>query len=87
MTLLVRTAAGRSTHFSFICALVSLLNFALRSSSQTFDIAGPDEYTYREIVEYVFEQIKTPYPEVRRPMPYRDRIDTLLYARAYPYGF
>jgi hypothetical protein len=28
--------------------------------------AGPEEYTHREVVEYVFEQIRTEEPEVRR---------------------
>ena len=31
---------------------------------QTYDLAGPEEYTHREVVEYVFESIRTPYPEV-----------------------
>jgi hypothetical protein len=31
---------------------------------QTYDLAGPEEYTYREIVEYVFETIRAARPEV-----------------------
>ena len=31
---------------------------------QTYDLAGPDEYTYREVVEYVFETIRASRPEV-----------------------
>jgi len=32
--------------------------------SQTYDLAGPDEYTIREVVEYVFEAIRAETPEV-----------------------
>jgi NADH dehydrogenase (ubiquinone) 1 alpha subcomplex subunit 9 len=31
---------------------------------QTYDLAGPEEYTYREIAEYVFEMIRATRPEV-----------------------
>lgn len=36
---------------------------------QTYDLAGPEEYTYREIVEYVFEQIRADNPEVANISP------------------
>jgi NADH dehydrogenase (ubiquinone) 1 alpha subcomplex subunit 9 len=36
---------------------------------QTYDLAGPEEYTYREIVEYVFEQIRAAEPEVTNISP------------------
>ena len=32
--------------------------------SQTYDLAGPDEYTLREVCEYVFEAIRAETPEV-----------------------
>jgi NADH dehydrogenase (ubiquinone) 1 alpha subcomplex subunit 9 len=31
---------------------------------QTYDLAGPEVYTHREVVEYVFEQIQAEAPEV-----------------------
>ena len=40
----------RSCAYVYSCAILS---------------SGPEEYTYREVVEYVFESIRTPYPEVR----------------------
>lgn len=36
---------------------------------QTYDLAGPEEYTYREVVEYVFEQIRAERPEVANVTP------------------
>ena len=36
---------------------------------QTYDLAGPDEYTYREVVEYVFESIRADRPEVANVSP------------------
>jgi nucleoside-diphosphate-sugar epimerase len=36
---------------------------------QTYDLAGPEEYTYREVVEYVFEQIRAEKPEVANISP------------------
>lgn len=36
---------------------------------QTYDLAGPDEYTYREVVEYVFESIRADKPEVANVSP------------------
>ena len=37
--------------------------------SQTYDLAGPDEYTVREVVEYVFESIRANRPEVADVTP------------------
>jgi uncharacterized protein YbjT (DUF2867 family) len=37
--------------------------------AQTYDLAGPDEYTMREIVEYVFESIRADTPEVMNVSP------------------
>ena len=31
---------------------------------QTYDLAGPEEYTHREVVEYVFDTIRAGRPEV-----------------------
>ena len=36
---------------------------------QTYDLAGPEEYTYREVVEYVFESIRADQPEVASLSP------------------
>ena len=36
---------------------------------QTYDLAGPEEYTYREVVEYVFESIRADRPEVASVSP------------------
>jgi hypothetical protein len=36
---------------------------------QTYDLAGPEEYTYREIVEYVFETTRATRPEVANLSP------------------
>jgi uncharacterized protein YbjT (DUF2867 family) len=36
---------------------------------QTYDLAGPEEYTYREVVEYVFESIRADNPEVLNVSP------------------
>jgi NADH dehydrogenase len=36
---------------------------------QTYDLAGPEEYTYREIIEYVFETIRATRPEVLNLSP------------------
>ena len=36
---------------------------------QTYDLAGPEEYTYREVVEYVFESIRADRPEVANVSP------------------
>ena len=36
---------------------------------QTYDLAGPEEYTYREIIEYVFETIRATRPEVLNLTP------------------
>lgn len=36
---------------------------------QTYDFAGPEEYTHREIVEYVFETIRATRPEVMNISP------------------
>jgi NADH dehydrogenase (ubiquinone) 1 alpha subcomplex subunit 9 len=36
---------------------------------QTYDLAGPEEYTYREVVEYVFETIRAVNPEVANLSP------------------
>ena len=37
--------------------------------AQTYDLAGPEEYTHREIVEYVFETIRATRPEVANLSP------------------
>ena len=36
---------------------------------QTYDLAGPEEYTYREVVEYVFESMRADKPEVANISP------------------
>ena len=36
---------------------------------QTYDLAGPEEYTWREVVEYVFETIRADRPEVVNVTP------------------
>lgn len=36
---------------------------------QTYDLAGPEEYTYREIVEYIFETIRAVHPDVANLAP------------------
>jgi uncharacterized protein YbjT (DUF2867 family) len=36
---------------------------------QTYDLAGPEEYRYREVVEYVFETIRATRPEVANISP------------------
>jgi NADH dehydrogenase (ubiquinone) 1 alpha subcomplex subunit 9 len=36
---------------------------------QTYDLAGPEEYTYREVVEYVFESVRADRPEVANVSP------------------
>lgn len=36
---------------------------------QTYDLAGPEEYTYREVVEYVFESMRALQPEVANVSP------------------
>lgn len=36
---------------------------------QTYDFAGPEEYTHREVVEYVFETIRAVEPEVANISP------------------
>lgn len=36
---------------------------------QTYELAGPEEYTHKEVVEYVFDTIKTPSPEVVNVSP------------------
>ena len=36
---------------------------------QTYDLAGPEEYTIKEIVEYVFESIRADSPEVINVSP------------------
>lgn len=36
---------------------------------QTYDLAGPEEYTHREVVEYVFETIRAMQPEVVNVSP------------------
>lgn len=36
---------------------------------QTYDLAGPEEYTIREIVEYVYENIRAESPEVMNISP------------------
>lgn len=36
---------------------------------QTYDLAGPDEYTYREIVEYVFETVRAVNHDVANVSP------------------
>lgn len=36
---------------------------------QTYDLAGPDEYTYREIVEFIFETVRSTSPDVANLSP------------------
>ncbi|RYG47420.1 hypothetical protein EON67_08590 [archaeon] len=36
---------------------------------QTYDLAGPEEYTHREVVEYVFETIRALQPDVMNVSP------------------
>jgi NADH dehydrogenase len=36
---------------------------------QTYDLAGPEEYTIKEVVEYVFESIRADAPEVLNVSP------------------
>lgn len=36
---------------------------------QTYDLAGPDEYTHRELAEYVLEQVRAAEPDVANLTP------------------
>lgn len=40
------------------------------SLGQTYDLAGPDVYTWREIVEYVFDVIRARSPQVVNISPF-----------------
>ena len=37
---------------------------------QTYDLTGPDVYTYREVVEYIFETIRARSPHVINVSPF-----------------
>jgi NADH dehydrogenase (ubiquinone) 1 alpha subcomplex subunit 9 len=59
----------------FVHDFAQALNTIVRSEDpdvmlgQTYDLAGPDVYTHRELVEYIFEQIQAEQPEVAYVSP------------------
>ena len=53
--------------------------------AQTYDLAGPEEYTVREIVEYVMESIRADSPEVAAVSPsVADAIGRVIGVLPYP---